>query len=262
MEENNHPQLITKYQVRIQEFSCIFIISTITFYSYAFSQISENLRNEILSILFLTYIILYFISTVCNSFIQMRIHQKLVGQYVAPRLLRQMNPLNRRPICWLITLIQVTLMGINIYIISNFLPISDNNCGIFYDNILVCNAFQVITILSLFGFAMGSLVLLSGLIMLIVFCVQYRRQRNNMLHARAIINNLMRKIVPNLPITDEAPDDVCSICLEKDTANTWKVLPCKHKFHPVCIDPWLLQSDKCPMCKKTVMIPNIASEHV
>ncbi|KAL9100428.1 MAG: hypothetical protein Q9163_004193 [Psora crenata] len=43
----------------------------------------------------------------------------------------------------------------------------------------------------------------------------------------------------------------CSVCTDdfikgQDT----RVLPCKHKFHPECIDPWLLNvSGTCPLCR-------------
>lgn len=41
----------------------------------------------------------------------------------------------------------------------------------------------------------------------------------------------------------------CSICLEVFVENEEiRVLPCNHKFHPVCIDPWLLNvSGTCPI---------------
>ena len=41
----------------------------------------------------------------------------------------------------------------------------------------------------------------------------------------------------------------CSICLEEFVENEEiRVLPCNHKFHPVCIDPWLLNvSGTCPI---------------
>jgi hypothetical protein len=41
----------------------------------------------------------------------------------------------------------------------------------------------------------------------------------------------------------------CSICTEDFVAGEdVRVLPCKHKFHPACIDPWLLNvSGTCPL---------------
>ncbi|KAG9241767.1 hypothetical protein BJ878DRAFT_211273 [Calycina marina] len=43
----------------------------------------------------------------------------------------------------------------------------------------------------------------------------------------------------------------CSICTEDFmTGDDVRVLPCKHKYHPACIDPWLLNvSGTCPLCR-------------
>ncbi|KAK4695200.1 hypothetical protein P7C71_g2502, partial [Lecanoromycetidae sp. Uapishka_2] len=44
---------------------------------------------------------------------------------------------------------------------------------------------------------------------------------------------------------------VCSVCTEDFVkGQDVRVLPCKHKFHPECIDPWLLNvSGTCPLCR-------------
>ena len=41
----------------------------------------------------------------------------------------------------------------------------------------------------------------------------------------------------------------CSICTEDfTTGEEVRVLPCQHKYHPACIDPWLLNmSGTCPL---------------
>ena len=43
----------------------------------------------------------------------------------------------------------------------------------------------------------------------------------------------------------------CSICTEDFTkGQEVRVLPCNHKFHPDCVDPWLLNvSGTCPLCR-------------
>ncbi|KAH6848360.1 hypothetical protein B0I37DRAFT_162406 [Chaetomium sp. MPI-CAGE-AT-0009] len=43
----------------------------------------------------------------------------------------------------------------------------------------------------------------------------------------------------------------CSICTEDFTlGEDVRVLPCNHKFHPPCIDPWLVNiSGTCPLCR-------------
>lgn len=52
---------------------------------------------------------------------------------------------------------------------------------------------------------------------------------------------------------DEKTDrgDTCCICLEEYASGSQlTVLPCNHKFHPKCIDPWLARRRTCPMCKR------------
>ncbi|OBT51818.1 hypothetical protein VE04_08036 [Pseudogymnoascus sp. 24MN13] len=54
----------------------------------------------------------------------------------------------------------------------------------------------------------------------------------------------------------------CSICTE-DFVNSEdiRVLPCNHKFHPTCIDPWLLNiSGTCPLCRMD-LCPTITSDN-
>lgn len=43
----------------------------------------------------------------------------------------------------------------------------------------------------------------------------------------------------------------CSVCTDDFIkGQNIRVLPCKHKFHPECIDPWLLNvSGTCPLCR-------------
>ncbi|KAI8937083.1 hypothetical protein NX059_006300 [Plenodomus lindquistii] len=54
--------------------------------------------------------------------------------------------------------------------------------------------------------------------------------------------------------TDNASNDDhlgCSICTEDfEKGQDLRVLPCDHKFHPECVDPWLLNvSGTCPLCR-------------
>lgn len=51
--------------------------------------------------------------------------------------------------------------------------------------------------------------------------------------------------------TQEDGTLVCSICTEDFTrGEEVRVLPCNHKFHPECVDPWLLNvSGTCPLCR-------------
>ncbi|KAL1876913.1 hypothetical protein VTK73DRAFT_8990 [Phialemonium thermophilum] len=67
---------------------------------------------------------------------------------------------------------------------------------------------------------------------------------------------------PSAPVgtvgSDDSKDKIgeeenlgCSICTEDFTVGEdVRVLPCNHKFHPPCIDPWLINvSGTCPLCR-------------
>ncbi|GAB5358779.1 hypothetical protein AAMO2058_000488000 [Amorphochlora amoebiformis] len=64
---------------------------------------------------------------------------------------------------------------------------------------------------------------------------------------------------------DEEEDDTgrvinsrCVICIEdfKD-GEELKILPCRHGFHPGCIDRWLADhSDRCPVCNQSLLAPS------
>ncbi len=53
------------------------------------------------------------------------------------------------------------------------------------------------------------------------------------------------------PAQDSVPEDnlVCPICTEDfEVGQDIRVLPCDHKYHPACVDPWLLNvSGTCPL---------------
>lgn len=60
----------------------------------------------------------------------------------------------------------------------------------------------------------------------------------------------------NTPSTDDPVANAdnglaCSVCTDDFTkGQDVRVLPCNHKFHPECIDPWLLNvSGTCPLCR-------------
>ncbi|KAF2086765.1 hypothetical protein K490DRAFT_66547 [Saccharata proteae CBS 121410] len=46
-------------------------------------------------------------------------------------------------------------------------------------------------------------------------------------------------------------DNTCTICTDEfERGQDIRVLPCNHKYHPACIDPWLLNvSGTCPLCR-------------
>lgn len=57
------------------------------------------------------------------------------------------------------------------------------------------------------------------------------------------------------PPSQPGPNENCSICLEDMPVRSLiKMLPCHHRFHPTCIDRWLVISKlKCPVCKQSAL---------
>jgi hypothetical protein len=58
--------------------------------------------------------------------------------------------------------------------------------------------------------------------------------------------------VPNNSLTNNEDNSLgCSICAEDfKLGEDLRVLPCKHRFHAPCVDPWLLNvSGTCPLCR-------------
>lgn len=46
----------------------------------------------------------------------------------------------------------------------------------------------------------------------------------------------------------------CAICLEKYIdGEELRVIPCTHRFHKKCVDPWLLQHHTCPHCRHNII---------
>lgn len=62
------------------------------------------------------------------------------------------------------------------------------------------------------------------------------------------------------PTTGPSPtdNDSCPICFETfDDGDILRILPCRHTFHAICVDPWLLNSSsQCPLCRVDLSISN------
>eukprot|EP00993_Chasmostoma_nieuportense_P003420 NODE_4138_length_836_cov_22.425952_g3980_i0.p1 GENE.NODE_4138_length_836_cov_22.425952_g3980_i0~~NODE_4138_length_836_cov_22.425952_g3980_i0.p1 ORF type:complete len:278 (+),score=74.03 NODE_4138_length_836_cov_22.425952_g3980_i0:31-834(+) len=49
----------------------------------------------------------------------------------------------------------------------------------------------------------------------------------------------------------------CVICLtDLEVSDTVRRLPCRHHYHPTCIEEWFDHSPLCPICKQDVVPPN------
>ncbi|XP_057742647.1 uncharacterized protein LOC130961040 isoform X1 [Arachis stenosperma] len=59
--------------------------------------------------------------------------------------------------------------------------------------------------------------------------------------------------LPESTIQNDNFTEACAICLETPgKGEIIRHLPCLHKFHKDCIDPWLHRKTSCPVCKSSI----------
>lgn len=121
-----------------------------------------------------------------------------------------------------------------------------------------------------------SLIIALVLLLLVTAVVIYRkfiRQEGDISFDPAQIQELQRqrglpqKVIQKFPMikykkgdskdVEEGDDeDLCPICLnDLEQGSKLRQLPCKHVFHPKCIDEWLGSKSTCPMCKLDLAPP-------
>lgn len=100
----------------------------------------------------------------------------------------------------------------------------------------------------------------------LAWLVFYYVQRFRYLHSKERVSRrlaeLARKAVARIPVKTLHPGDKetaaeldqCAICIEPfRPLDSIRILPCRHYFHKLCIDPWLLEQRSCPMCKLDIL---------
>ncbi|KAA8548462.1 hypothetical protein F0562_000146 [Nyssa sinensis] len=59
--------------------------------------------------------------------------------------------------------------------------------------------------------------------------------------------------LPESTVQTDNFEEACAICLETpNIGDIIRHLPCLHKFHKDCIDPWLKRRTSCPVCKSSI----------
>ncbi|XP_042190519.1 E3 ubiquitin-protein ligase RNF149 [Callorhinchus milii] len=86
------------------------------------------------------------------------------------------------------------------------------------------------------------------------FSNQNKKNRNNRKEAKKAISKLQLHTVKCGDKEIDLDIDGCAVCIEVyRSRDVVRILPCKHVFHRICIDPWLLEHQTCPMCKLDVI---------
>eukprot|EP00795_Rhopilema_esculentum_P000399 gene399-10066_t len=71
--------------------------------------------------------------------------------------------------------------------------------------------------------------------------------------AKKAIAKLKTRVCDGLD-TLEDQEETCAVCLEGYLkGETLRTLSCRHEFHKICIDPWLLEHRTCPICKTNIL---------
>ncbi|XP_015912683.1 E3 ubiquitin-protein ligase goliath [Parasteatoda tepidariorum] len=111
---------------------------------------------------------------------------------------------------------------------------------------------------------------LSFIVLMIIsfaWLIFYYIQRFRYIHAKEMLSRKLcsaaKKALDKIPVktvkTDESDQDedyeCCAICIESfQQGELIRSLPCRHSFHKICIDPWLLEHRSCPMCKLDILL--------
>ncbi|XP_059820417.1 E3 ubiquitin-protein ligase RNF149-like isoform X1 [Hypanus sabinus] len=86
------------------------------------------------------------------------------------------------------------------------------------------------------------------------FSSQNKKSKNSRKEARKAINKLQLHTVRHGDREIDLDVEGCAVCIEVyRSRDVVRILPCKHVFHRMCIDPWLLEHRTCPMCKLDVI---------
>ncbi|XP_053671084.1 E3 ubiquitin-protein ligase RNF13 [Anopheles nili] len=105
-----------------------------------------------------------------------------------------------------------------------------------------------------FAIVVGLCFIIMVLFMIIRCIRERRRMMRHRLPARILKKIVIVKFAKGMRF------DMCAICLDDYVENDrLRVLPCRHAYHAICIDPWLTKNRRvCPICKRKVIV---SSEH-
>lgn len=279
-DDNTNDNLVTiswKHAFYVKT-SLVFNLGVLIYLTYSYAVMPSALRSDITSILMLTYIIMGWFRPLIQFANVVCIFRNL-GRTMHRNRWAAHLPENRFPWNWG-KLFTVPMISIGIYFCINFTHASPvDTCNVYSGMTHPCVASMIIMILTYiaFGFIAITLLLMCccAPCLLCILCSGIRDGNTVTMNERAVGGNGNRtvatqgnSIIQNptqaamvefissyLPISHEPPNDhLCAICYMEDAQlnNNWRTLPCDHKFHPGCIDPWITDRNNCPLCRRVV----------
>ncbi|KAM3306098.1 receptor y region, transmembrane domain and RING domain-containing protein 2 isoform X1 [Capsicum chacoense] len=119
---------------------------------------------------------------------------------------------------------------------------------------------------SIMAISFISLLAMSAVLATCFFVRRHRirreRTRATWVHEFHGMSSRLVKAMPSLIFTSVLEDNctsvTCAICLEDySVGDKLRILPCRHKFHAMCVDAWLTSwRTFCPVCKRDARTSN------
>merc|ERR1712232_1290378 len=80
-------------------------------------------------------------------------------------------------------------------------------------------------------------------------------------HTGPTPQEVIDRVTESVPRQRLPADQECVICLrdqghDEELAtgeSMWRGLPCGHAYHEECIDEWLRQQPRCPLCRESLL---------
>lgn len=177
----------------------------------------------------------------------------------------------------IIKIMNLFILMIEMYFIIYFTPLNTNtsSCDIYANIFNICIAMKIVTV---HGYIHWLCFILSLFPVCCLFCTMpciicndySKNEQKRLYHMNIQIRYLkfmsftiyipislrppiIINIMPCLYSRDPPIDKTCAICFSTSSIfDTWKELSCNHKFHPKCIDKWLLIRASCPLCRSAI----------
>jgi hypothetical protein len=100
-----------------------------------------------------------------------------------------------------------------------------------------------------------SIYIVSGILCICLLSTSYCYSSSR---PAVVIQNINIASLVTIPrsiiIITNSQNEECCICLDNNNNQEWSMLPCGHKFHDACISSWLLQQQRCPVCRHDMVI--------